>query len=230
MSLMNNQLQRAESWPRAATTGPTSSLAKRLVVPSLADPESLDPVAFNGWKARWLDYLRLTRVEDELPDPPSQHAFLRTALDPAWVQLWDAGRLGVRDTDELEAVVGCLGNYLRARRNLLLDRQRFYAWNQQSGETLDQYYAALTSIERACDFQDEHCCSHCNRVCASGLAVREVRPRDRLICGLSDKELVCQILEQQFSNDLSLDKVLQLCATHESSKETGVKLDLETGQ
>ena len=85
-------------------------------------------------------------------------------------------------------------------------------------------------LERACDFQDKHRCDHCNHTCAFGAIVREIRIRDRLICGLNDKELVRRILEQQFAQHLSLDRTLQICAAHESSKETESKLETNQQQ
>ena len=152
---------------------------------------------------------RALRVGNELHDVASQQAFLRTALDSGWTELWNAGRLGITGTEGMEAVVNRLGNYLRSRRNPLLDRQRFHARSQRDGETLDQYYSALAQIDRACDFQDEHRCQHCNHRCGFGAQIRETRLRDRLICGLKDKELVRRILEKQFDNHqgLTLDQV-----------------------
>ena len=99
-------------------------------------------------------------------------------------------------------------------------------------ETLDQYYSALAQIDRACDFQDEHRCQHCNHRCGFGAQIRETRLRDRLICGLNDKELMRRILEKQFDNHqgLKFDQVLQFCAAHESSKETGISLELHEDQ
>ena len=102
----------------------------------------------------------------------------------------------------MEAVVNRLGSYLRFRRNPLLDHDRegFHARSQRDGETIDQYYSVLAQIDRACDFQDEHKCQHCNHRCGLGAHIRETRLRDRLICGLKDKELVHRILEKQFDN------------------------------
>ena len=171
---------------------------------------------------------QFTRVGNELHDVASQQAFFRTALDSGWTELWNAGRLGIIGTEGMEAVVNRLGNYLRSRRNPLLDRQRFHARSQRDGETIDQYYSALAQIDRACDFQDEHC----NHRCGFGAQIWETRLRDRLICGLKDKELVRRILEKQFDNHqgLTLDQVLQFCAVHESSKETEISLELHEDQ
>ena len=213
--------------PPSAANVRALSVAKRIEIPVLASPDSLDIVAFNDWKARWADYLQLTRVGNELHDVASQQAFLRTALDSGWTELWNAGRLGITGTEGMEAVVNRLGNYLRSRRNPLLDRQRFHARSQRDGETLDQYYSALAQIDRACDFQDEHRCQHCNHRCGFGAQIRETRLRDRLICGLKDKELVRRILEKQFDNHqgLTLDQVLQFCAAHESSMNPPKRLE-----
>ena len=129
MAMADTQLRAAgtPAPPRAANAR-ALSIAKRIEIPVLACPDSLDIVAFNDWKARWADYLQLTRVGNELHDVASQQAFLRT-LDSGWTEFWNAGPLGITGTEGIEAVVNRLGNYLRSRRNPLLDRQRFHARN-----------------------------------------------------------------------------------------------------
>ena len=207
MAMADTQLRAAGTpAPPSAANAWALSVAKRIEIPVLASHWTSSP---STRKARWADYLQLTRVGNELHDVASHQTFLRTALDSGWTELWNSGQLGITGTEGMEAVVNRLGNYLRSRRNPLLDRQRFHARSQRDGETLDQYYSALAQIDRACDFQDEHRCQHCNHRCGFGAQIRETCLRDRLICGLKDKELVRRILEKQFDNHqgLTLDQV-----------------------
>ena len=130
--------------PPSAANARALSVAKRIEIPVLASPDSLDIVAFNDWKARWADFLQLTKVGNELHDVASQQTFLRTALDSGWTELWNAGRLGITGTEGMEAVVNRLRNTCGPVATYpLLDRQRFHTGTQRDGETLDQYYSAL---------------------------------------------------------------------------------------
>ena len=95
MAMADTQLRAAGTpAPPSAANARALSVAKRIEIPVLASPDSLDIVAFNDWKARWADYLQLTRVENELHDVASQQAFLRTALDSGMdgaLECWATG-------------------------------------------------------------------------------------------------------------------------------------------
>ena len=90
---------------------------------------------------------------------------MRSAIDPGWSQLWDAGRLGITCEDDFEDVIRKFIAYLRKHHNPLLDRQRFHARNQEASESVDQYFAALTRIYNAGDYQDTHNCDLCGQQC-----------------------------------------------------------------
>ncbi|UYV71250.1 PKN2 [Cordylochernes scorpioides] len=53
---------------------------------------------------------------------------------------------------------------------------------------------------------------------------RQLRIRDRLICGLFDKDLQRKVLAEQYNSDLSLDRVLSICIAHESATAVGATL------
>ena len=173
-----------------------------------------------NWKSRWQDYLRLTRIETELTDAPLQQAFLRSALDPAWVSVWNAGLLGKQHGHLFPDIVQRPGDYLRKKHNALVSRKEFYARSQQECETANQFFSVLTCLENSCAFEDDHICTRCNRQCSYRSQFRDIRLRDRLICGLRDSHLVRRILEQHYDNNLSLERVLQMCAAHESAANT----------
>ena len=54
---------------------PLISLGK-MDIPGLEDPENLDMVTFSDWKARWNDYVTMTRVYQEVPDVAGRQAVL----------------------------------------------------------------------------------------------------------------------------------------------------------
>ena len=165
-------------------------------------------------------FLEMTQVEDDLPDTASQHAFLRSALDKDWASLWVSGRLNILDSDYLHAAVRKIGSYLRRKRNPLVDRQSFHGRDQANGESIDQYFSALSWIHNACDFEDGPGCTSCGQACSHGVVIANTRLRDRLICGLFDKGMQRRVLEEQYDTSLSLERVLQVCSAYESSKNT----------
>ena len=197
-----------------------SSIIRRLDVPKLDSPKSVDISGFQDWQVRWKDFLEMTQVEDNLPDTASQDAFLRSALDKDWASLWVSGRLNILDSDYLHAAVRKIGSYLRRKRNPLVDRQSFHGRDEANGESIDQYFSALSRIHNACDFEDEHGCTSCGQACSHGVVIANTRLRDRLICGLFDKGMQRRVLEEQYDTSLSLERVLQVCSAYESSKNT----------
>ena len=47
----------------------------------------------------------MTRVYQEVPDVAGRQAVLRSALSNEWSILWSAGRLDIKTTDDIDAVV-----------------------------------------------------------------------------------------------------------------------------
>ena len=62
MAMADTQLRAAGTpAPPSAANARALSVAKRIEIPVLASPDTLDIVPVNDWKARWADYLQLTR-------------------------------------------------------------------------------------------------------------------------------------------------------------------------
>ena len=63
MAMADTQLRAAGTpAPPSAANARALSVAKRIQIPVLASPDSLDIVALNDWKARWADYLQFTSI------------------------------------------------------------------------------------------------------------------------------------------------------------------------
>ena len=112
-------------------------------------------VQFNDLETRWQDYVTMTCVLEEFPDVAGRQAVLRSALSHEWTILWSTGRLGITISDDIDTAVEKLRAYIRARRNPLLDRKLFHCRDQEEGETIDQYVAALIRIDRTCAYDNE---------------------------------------------------------------------------
>ena len=144
------------------------------------------------------------------------------------IVLWQTGRLDVAPDDDIDGIVDKIGRYLRLRRNPLLDRKDFFGCNQEEGENIDQYVASLVRIDYRCAYEDDiqTCCTQCGHTGPGTTAVasKSVRIRDRLIFGLCDPGMQQRVLLEDFGQNLTLDRVLQICKVHESSTDIGLAL------
>ncbi|UYV80277.1 HNRNPK, partial [Cordylochernes scorpioides] len=221
--------------PTVPLGAPPHHATKIIQLPKLASPEELTMSFFRDWKQRWNDYVDAQQVAT-FP-LSTQQATLRAALHSEWTILWQSGRLHISTTTTLDEAVNALEAYLRKKRNPLLDRQDFHRRDQQTGESVDRYFAALKALDDSCAHELDFKCSTCGdpcitictkRACGKTFALagyqQQLRIRDRLICGLFDKELQRKVLAEQYNSDLSLDRVLSICLAHESATAVGATL------
>ena len=73
----------------------TGNITKKVVAPTLSNPDSLTITEFRDWKVRQQDFMDLNDGGNELRHPDSLHAILHSELDTGWTRLWTAGRLGI---------------------------------------------------------------------------------------------------------------------------------------
>ena len=143
---------------RSSGDHPTASATSRtwkLDIPTLQASEDTDLSTFADWRTRWVDYVALTRVMNDVRTTTARQGLLRSALHPKWTVLWQTGRLDIALDDDIDEIVEKLGRYLHLRRNPLLDRKDFFNRNQEDGENIDQYVSALVRIHNRCGFDDE---------------------------------------------------------------------------
>ena len=199
-------------------------------MPTLQAPEDTDLSSFADWRTRWTDYVALTRVMDDVRTPRGCQGLLRSALHLEWTVLWQTGRLDVAPDDDIDGIVDKIGRYLRLRRNPLLNRKDFFGRNQEEGENIDQYVASLIRIDNRCAYEDDIqiCCTQCGHAGDRSGRLKERRIRDRLIFGLRDPGMQRRVLLEYFGQNLTLDRVLQICKAHESSTDTGLALTQES--
>ncbi|UYV80134.1 hypothetical protein LAZ67_18001802, partial [Cordylochernes scorpioides] len=220
--------------PTVPLGAPPHHATKIIQLPKLASPEELTMSCFRDWKQRWNDYVDAQQVAT-FP-LSTQQVTLRAALHSEWTILWQSGRLHI-STTTLDEAVNALEAYLRKKRNPLLDRQDFHRRDQQTGESVDRYFAALKALDDSCAHELDFKCSTCGdpcitrctkRACGKTFALagyqQQLRIRDRLICGLFDKDLQRKVLAEQYNSDLSLDRVLSICLAHESATAVGATL------
>lgn len=157
-------------------TVPPQRPLQQLIIPKLTSPDNMSIPQFRDWKQRWTDYSKAQQLQNVSTD--TQHGILRSALDQEWTMLWNSGRLSIKDDTSVTEILKFMEEYLRRRRNPLLDRQEFIKRDQMSGESADRYFAALNTLDDAC--------AHDNPSIPFSIQnqLQEIRIRDRLICGL----------------------------------------------
>ena len=124
----------------------TGNITKKMVAPTLSNPDSLTIAEFRYWKVRLRDFMDLNDGGNELRHPASLHAFLRLVLATGWTRLWTAGRLGISSGDDFDTFLEKMDQYIRKKRSPLIDRRNFQHRDQLEGETVDSYFAALFEI------------------------------------------------------------------------------------
>lgn len=105
---------------------------------------------------------------------------------------------------DLESVMKMFQDYSLQRKNIVEERYEFWCLTQQPEESVDAFVAKLRRKAETCRFRDQ----------------TDELIRDRLMQGCSDRTLVEVFLKE---DDLTLDKVLQICQTAESMKATAEK-------
>ena len=83
-----------------------------------------------------------------------------------------------------EALVTCLQNHLQPRPTIIAERYKFHQRNQNQGETVAEYLAALRRTAAECQFA----------------AFLEEALRDQFVCGLASKHLQRRLLLEKKSN------------------------------
>ena len=92
-----------------------------------------------SWRNRWNDFVELNQLATY--SGSEQMAAFRMALDPAMQQVVEV-TLGILPTTMTtpDAVLDRIADYIRAKRNIALDRVAFEERRQGSSETFDDFY------------------------------------------------------------------------------------------
>ena len=165
----------------------------------------------------------MTGVREDLPELHARQAFLRAAIDQSWTVLWQTGGLGVsNDRDDLDQIIDRMEQYLRKQRNLLVDRQEFtpaISSRMRAWTSTWRLWCRSTTLV--------HLCGH---TCGHGAHIRDTRLRDRLVCGLRDKEMQRRVFMENYEEQLTLTRTLQVCKAFESSRNTEKLLTTESSR
>ena len=103
------------------------------------------------------------------------------------------------DKTKYKDVLAKLSVYFEPKQYITYERYRFFTRVQKVDESIDDYITDLKIKARNCNFGD----------------LKDEMMRDKIICGITSEQLRGRLLRQ---GDISLDKVLEVCRSHEASE------------
>ena len=175
-----NQVQPPPQGPPPSQGTAPPAPPRRRLDPSVLDKLSADVnlVQLESWKRRWDDFARLGGLTDHSVE--DQAALLRLALDPAMQEVVEIA-LGILPTaNETPAhILEKVTEYIRAKRNVALDRAAFRECRQGASESFDEFYIRLKNLAGPADL-----CVHCvDQQLATGImtGVRDEAMRQKLL-------------------------------------------------
>ena len=164
-----------------------------------------------SWRNRWNDFAELSQLAT-YPGSEQMAAF-RMALDPAMQQVVEVA-LGILPTTVTtpDLVLNSIADYIRAKRNIALDRVAFEERRQGPSETFDDFYIALRRLAEAAD------------LCATCFDTRLVT---RIIAGTRDAETKKKLLAM--SPFPALQPTINICRSEESARANERSLSGHSG-
>ena len=164
-----------------------------------------------SWRNRWNDFAELSQLAT-YPVSEQMTAF-RIALDPAMQQVVEVA-LGILPTtiSTPDTVLDQIADYVRAKRNIALDRVAFEERRQGPLETFNDFYIGLRRLAEAAD------------LCATCFDNRLVT---RIIAGTRDAETKKKLLAM--SPFPLLQTTINICRSDESARANEGSLSNQAG-
>ena len=105
-----------------------------------------------------------------------------------------------KDSMKLDVVLKKFDEYMfLKKKNITYMRKKFFAYNQDEGQLIDEYVTEYKSRSQHCAFGD----------------LKNSLIRDKIVLGVSSKIVQERLLQE---TELSLDKVTQICRAAENVK------------
>ena len=180
-------------------------------MPGFHPPEAFDFTSPEKWPA-WRDrFIRYRLASGLHKDGEVQVAALIYSMGPQAEHIISTLKLTTEQSKDFAFVQGKLDQYFIPRRNFIAERHNFELRCQGSTETNESYIRALFSLA-------EHC----------GFADTDERIRDRLISGMSDRELSRKIQLQSLEEEVSMATVISMMRNVEivSSRDSSGSFDV----
>ena len=114
-------------------------------------------------------------------------------------------------TRTLEELLAKFDDFFLPKKNLTVERHKFFTRDQRELESIEQYVFELNKMAAKCEFKE---------LCDDLV-------RDRLICGLKDASLRERLLRE---SDLTLQKALEICRLAEMSRVQADHIKQDTAE
>lgn len=99
---------------------------------------------------------------------------------------------GGENTKTVEGALKKLDDHFKCKKNVTVERHKFFSREQIEGETIDQYVFELRRLSQSCEFKN----------------MNEELIKDRLVCGVNSANIRERLLREE---DLTLKKALEIC-------------------
>ena len=143
------------------------------------------------WKRRFEPY-RIAKKIDEC-----QASTLLYCLGPDSDDVLTTTRISDDDRKKYSKIIEKLDEYFKVRHNVIFERARFNRWNQQLGESADNYITALHQLAQGCEYG----------------AMADELIRDRLVVGIRDESLSERL---QIESKLTLEQAKKFIRQREA--------------
>ena len=151
------------------------------------------------WKERFLRFRLATKLHKE--DGDVEVSSLIYAMGWQAEQVFKSFNPTSAQQAEFDTVITKLDSYFVPKQNIIYQRTKFYQRSQMPGESVEAFLRCLHELAESCDFGEKE----------------EENIPDRIIAGMSDKELSLKLQLKQLST-LTLSKTVEMARMHELVK------------
>ncbi|XP_037976282.1 uncharacterized protein LOC125489123 [Plutella xylostella] len=159
--------------------------------------------SWEEWKKSFEIYYQACEFSKK--DAKVQISILLHIIGPRCREVHDTFKTKCTTVDE---VLEEFDNFFLPKKNLTVERHKFFIREQREFESVEQYVFELNKMAAKCEFKDL-----CNDLV-----------KDRLICGIHDNSLRERLLRE---SDLTLKKALDICQLAELSRVQATNINTE---
>ena len=177
-------------------------------------PLSLDGNLSENWRRffqAWQVYYSLKTHGQSVDDRYKTSLFLHVVGEDAAELYHSFSWTSDGDEWKLEKVIEKYETYCADRDSDAMHVQRFFNYKQDSGQTIDSYVIEVKSLAKKCPFEP----------------IADKMVKFRIMCGLSCESLRERLFREK--NDVSLEKVIQICRVAEAAAKQARELKESEG-
>ena len=150
------------------------------------------PSGWPMWRDRWKRFRQASKLHTEAQE--IQVSALIYTMGPTAEHLLTSFSLTEEEKKQIDPVIKQLDEYFQPKTNIIAERHAFETRHQKQGESNESFIRALLTLAQKCDFGE----------------TRSERIRDRLISGMTNKELSRKIQIQALETEITLEKVISM--------------------